>query len=72
MAEAKVLKTIPMPSSDPATKGGVNTWVIYQVDGKRTETVVLPKESPTEAEIQTAVKAAEAKRAKITGSPFKV
>jgi hypothetical protein len=70
--EVKIRKVTSMPSSDPARRGDVNTWIIYEVDGKRTETLTLPKDKPTEQEILAAIKAAEKNRTAITGKTFKI
>jgi hypothetical protein len=70
--EVKIRKVTAMPSSDPARRGEVNTWIIYEVDGKRTETITIPKDKPTETDILNAIKAAEKSRTVITGKTFKI
>jgi hypothetical protein len=70
--EVKIRKVTMMPTSDPARRGEVNTWVIYEVDGKRTETITIPKDKPTEAEILAAITAAEKARTTITGKTFTI
>jgi hypothetical protein len=70
--EVRILDTRKLPSADPARVGKSDYVVTYQVDGLRTHYVLLPKEAPTEAEIQAAIKAEEKSRAGIVGRAFTI
>jgi hypothetical protein len=70
--EVRILDTRKLPSADPARVGKSDYVVTYQVDGLRTHYVILPKETPTEAEIQTAIKAEEKTRSAQVGKAFTI
>jgi hypothetical protein len=70
--EVKILDTRKLQSADAARVGKSDYVVTYQVDGLRTHYVILPKETPTEAEIQAAIKAEEKARAATVGRSFTI
>ncbi len=65
-----ILTMRPFPASDPARAGKQDMAVLYQVDGARTGRVVIPKESPTEAEIIAAIREREKNIHPVVGKSF--
>lgn len=70
--EVKILDTRKIPSADPGRVGKSDYVVTYQVDGLRTHYVVLPQEAPSDAQIQSAIKAEEKARAGLVGRSFTI
>ena len=68
--EVKILDTRPILSADAARVGKQDYVVTYQVDGARVGFVILPKEAPTQPEIQAAIAAQEKSRAGTVGQTF--
>lgn len=72
MAEIKILEVRKILSADPARIGKMDTIVVYNVDGTRVHFVMVPKDTPTEADILEAIKKEEKARSAIVGKSFKV
>lgn len=70
--EVRILDTRKLPSADPSRVGKSDYVVTYQVDSLRSHYVILPKDTPTEAEIQAAIKAEEKARATVVGRSFTI
>jgi len=71
-SEVKILTVSKMPSADPARRGEAVTWVVYQVTGGRSATVMIPKAAPTEADITAAIAAEEKQRSALIGKTLKI
>ena len=70
--EVRILDTRKIPSADPARVGKSDYVVTYQVDGLRTHYVILPQEAPSDAQIQSAIKAEEKARGALVGKAFTI
>lgn len=72
MANIEIKESMDVLSVDPKRLGKYDRWLTYTVDGTRTDMVIIPAETATEAAIQAAIKAKEAERAKLVGKTFTI
>jgi hypothetical protein len=67
MASITIKERAEVVSLDPSRAGKYDLWITYQFDDGRTDMVIVPKETATEASIIAAVKVKEAERGKLVG-----
>jgi hypothetical protein len=69
----EITERIEVFSPEPLRVGKKDLWVTYiDTDTKRVSMVTLPAEGATTADIQKAIKAQEAERAKLVGHKFTI
>ncbi len=70
--EIEILSTMQMPNPASKPPGQTQTLVLFRVDGKRTDSITIPKATSDVKEIESAIAAEVKNRAKLPGHKFEV
>ncbi len=74
MARVEILRRTEVPSIDPARVNKRDVLILYRLDGRpeTADTVILPAEASSDAQVQAAVKAKETEKAKAPRQTFEL
>ena len=70
--EAEIVNQLEMPATDPKRSGQLDTVLQVRVEGRFAVVVRIPKENPTEKEIQDAIQAKLKTSQSLIGKKFQV